>query len=108
MKQKFFSILLLLALACIANVQPVGADVVNSKSVELYTTSWCPYCRKAEAFFDKSGISYISYDIERDKAAAKRKQQLDSRKGVPLAVINDQTIYGYSERLYRTALDLNE
>lgn len=76
--------------------------------VELYTTSWCPYCKKAEAFLKANDIAYVNFDIEKDKAAARRKMQLDSRKGVPLAVIGGKAIYGFSERLYRTALDLDE
>jgi len=108
MKQKLFMKILLLILVCILNVSGAEAITENSRSVELYTTSWCPYCRKAEAFLTANGIPFVSYDIEKDKAAALRKKQLDKRKGVPLAVINGQTIYGFSERLYRTALDLEE
>jgi hypothetical protein len=45
--------------------------------VELYTTSWCPYCKKASNFFRSKGIPFKEYDIEKDKAAARRKKQLD-------------------------------
>lgn len=76
--------------------------------VEIYTTAWCPYCRKTEAFFRANGIDFINYDIEKDKAAARRMAQLDSRKGVPLVVINGQVIHGYSEHLFRTALGLDD
>ncbi len=72
--------------------------------VELYTTSWCPYCKKAVDFFRSRGIPFREYDIEKDPAAARRKQQLDSRSGVPLAVINGKKILGFSPAGYDRAL----
>jgi len=73
--------------------------------VELYVTSWCPYCLKAIDFFRARGIEPAIYNIERDKEAAQRKQRLDPRRGVPLAVIDGQVIYGFAPRSYETALD---
>lgn len=72
--------------------------------VELYVTSWCPYCKQAENFFRSQGIPYTAYDIEKDSSAARRKEQLDSSRGVPLAIINGQMIRGYSAEAYREAL----
>ncbi|MBW2605203.1 MAG: DUF4124 domain-containing protein [Deltaproteobacteria bacterium] len=72
--------------------------------VELYTTSWCPWCKKAKAFFRSKGIVFVEYNIEKDKAAARRKAQIDRQKGVPFAVINGKGIHGYSEKAYDIAL----
>ena len=74
------------------------ADVV------LYTTSWCPYCRKARDYFRSRGIDFIEYDIEKDKEAAIRKRQLDNRGGVPFAIINGRSIRGFSASAYEKAL----
>ena len=72
--------------------------------VELYVTSWCPYCKQAENFFRTQGIPFTAYDIEKDSSAAQRKEQLDGSKGVPLAIINGQIIRGFSAEAYREAL----
>ena len=73
--------------------------------VELYTTSWCPYCKKAANFFRSRGIPFKEYDIEKDKAAARRKKQLDKKgSGVPFALINGKPINGYSKEAYERAL----
>ena len=37
-----------------------GSAVAGHK-VELYTTSWCPYCKKARDFFRSRGISFTEY-----------------------------------------------
>ncbi len=79
----------------------------ETKQVELYVTSWCPYCRKAIDFFRSRGIYYVLYDIERDDNAARRKTELDPRKGVPFAVINGIKIHGFSEKAYLKALNQN-
>lgn len=74
-------------------------------SVELYVTSWCPYCKLAKNFFLSKGIPFKEYDIEKDTSAAQRKRELDSRGGVPFAVINGVRIHGYSEQAYNQALN---
>lgn len=77
---------------------------VKKPKVELYTTSWCPWCKKAKAFFRSRGIAFVEYDIEKDKAAARRKAQIDRQTGVPFAVINGKGINGYNEKAYNDAL----
>ncbi len=73
--------------------------------VELYVTDWCPFCKKAQAFFDQRGIPYQLYDIEKDSAALRRKMELDSGRGVPLALINGVKIKGWSQQAYEAALE---
>ncbi len=83
--------------------KPIAA--LGNPRVELYSTSWCPYCKKAANFFRARGIPFVEYDIEKDSQAARRKQQLDSRRGVPFAVINGVGVSGFSERAYLNALN---
>ncbi len=79
--------------------QPAAAQV------DLYVTSWCPYCKKAIAFLRKNNIAFNAYDIEKDPDAAARKKTLDpGYSGIPLAVINGAAIRGFSESSYQEAL----
>jgi glutaredoxin len=77
---------------------------VKKPKVEVYITSWCPWCKKAKAFFRSRGIAFVEYDIEKDKEAARRKAQIDRQQGVPFAVINGIGINGYNETAYINAL----
>ncbi len=77
----------------------------DTPKVELYITSWCPYSKKAVNFFQSRGIPFVSYDIEKDESAARRKNQLDSKSGVPFAIVNGQKIHGYSEQAYQSAIN---
>ena len=76
----------------------------KTSEVVLYTTSWCPYCRKARDYLRSRGIDFTEYDIEKDEEAAIRKKQLDGRGGVPFAVINGRPIRGFSAPAYDRAL----
>ncbi|RUM40894.1 MAG: hypothetical protein DSY70_02625 [Desulfobulbus sp.] len=80
-------------------------QAVGRNSVEIYTTSWCGYCKKAIHFFQQRGIAYTVYNIETDKEAAARKRKLDGRSGVPFAVVNGRKIHGFSASAYEAALN---
>ncbi|MGZ4994299.1 MAG: glutaredoxin domain-containing protein [Methylobacter sp.] len=87
------------------NPASVNKNHAVAPKVDLYITSWCPYCKKAIAFMLKNNITFHEYDIERDLDAAARKESLDpDYSGVPLAVINGTIIRGFSEAKYQKAL----
>jgi len=67
-------------------------------TVELYVTSWCGYCRKAQEYLKSRQIPYVAYDIEKDPAAARRHKELGGR-GVPLIVIGEKRISGFSAEM---------
>lgn len=83
-------------------------DAVSSSddnNIELYVTSWCHYSQKAIAFLESKRVPFEVYDIEKDAAAASRKNQMTTKKGVPFAVIYGQKIHGFSEASYQKALN---
>jgi glutaredoxin-like YruB-family protein len=65
-------------------------------TVELYVTSWCGYCRKAERYLNQKGIPYMAYDIEKDEGAKRRYRELGGTGGVPLIQIGANQIKGFS------------
>jgi glutaredoxin len=73
-------------------------------SVELFTTSWCPWCKKARAYFAGQGIAVIERDIETDGSALARKLALDGDKRVPTVVIGGKVVRGYAPAQYQAAL----
>lgn len=72
-------------------------------AVEIYGTSWCPYCKKAASYFKSKGIAVKEYDIETDAAALTRFRRFGVR-GVPVVVIGDKIVAGYSIEDYDRAL----
>jgi glutaredoxin len=97
--------LLLISSGSFANSIPIG--IGKPPQVEIFTTSWCPYCVKAVKFLRDNNISFVEYDIEKDERAARRLQQLAGRGGVPFAIIDGKSISGWSEQAYKQALGLD-
>ncbi len=85
----------------VASQSPAGANV----EVILYATDWCGYCRKAKEFFDANGIAYSEFNIDNNAAARQEFERLGGR-GVPLVVIGETVIRGYSEEAMKSALGL--
>lgn len=83
---------------------PEAPEALEAPSVEIYTTSWCVYCKKAIQFFRSKGIEFAVYDIEKDENAARRMMAFTSKRAVPFVVINGRGIQGYSEEAYKAAL----
>jgi glutaredoxin len=73
-------------------------------SVELFTTSWCPWCKKAREFFASKGISVVEHDIDTDRSALARKIGMDGDKRVPTVVIGGKVVRGYAPAQYEAAL----
>ena len=83
-----------------------AAPTKTNPKVEIFVTSWCPYCKEAIEFLQVHRIPFAVYDIEKDKEAAKRKDRLSPNPGVPFAVINGKKIFGFSPHAYAEALNL--
>ena len=80
---------------------------LTKPSVDIYITSWCPYCKKAMAYLRSNNIPFNSYNIENDADAKSRKQKIaPGYAGVPLTVINGQILKGFSSSRFDKALNL--
>ena len=68
--------------------------------VQMYTTSWCPYCVRARALLRNKGVDFKDIDIE---AEPERRREMLRRAGgrssVPQIFINGEHIGG-SDELY--------
>lgn len=77
----------------------------SKKQVEIYVTSWCGYCKKAEQFLKKHNVRFKKYDIEKSSTGRKKHSQAGGG-GVPVLKIGSEYIRGYSEPALRKALGL--
>jgi len=72
--------------------------------VEIYTTGWCPYCVKAKQYLDSLDVPYTEYDIDKSAEARARRKGYDNSTSVPLVIIGDDVIRGFSPKLFDCAL----
>lgn len=63
--------------------------------IEIYTTSYCPYCVKAKQLLQAKKINFQEINVEGDdEARIKLVEQSGGRKTVPQIFINGQHIGG--------------
>ncbi len=77
----------------------------STPKVELYSASYCGYCKLARNYFVQKGVPFTEYDIENNKSALQRLRSLTSSGGIPVVVINGRVIQGYSTAAYEQALN---
>ncbi len=59
----------------------------------MYSTDWCPDCRRAKRFLDEHGIAYENVDIEESPEAEQIVRKLNNgNRSVPTIVFPDGTI----------------
>lgn len=66
-----------------------GREVIN-----LYTATWCGYCKHLKESLDASGVPYLDHDVE-NTDEGKSYFESHSFDGVPVTVIGHETIEGY-------------
>ncbi len=82
---------------------PRRSTSTRGKTVEMYATQSCRFCKQARQYFAAQGIAYTEYDIERDANARRRFQALGGR-GVPYIRVGNMFLQGFDparfERYY--------
>jgi len=68
------------------------------KPVVIYTTTSCPYCRSAKAWFSARGVPYTEVDVTGDDAArASLVERSDGQRTVPQIFVGDVHVGGYTD-----------
>ena len=79
-------------------------------SVDMYTLSTCPWCRKTKQWFTEHHIpfKFTDYDLADEASQDKIMCELDAAgaSGFPFVRIGDQTIEGYQPARYAKLLGI--
>lgn len=65
--------------------------------VLLYTTSWCPFCRRAKMLLQQKGVEWNELDIEADPTHRQAMIDTSRRTSVPQIFINGAHVGGCDE-----------
>jgi glutaredoxin len=74
-------------------------DEIESIGVVMYSASWCGICKKARAYFEAQSIDFSEYDVDKDPQRKREFAQLGGR-GVPLILVGDQRMNGFSQKRF--------
>ena len=79
--------------AIIRKKSPATATKV-SHGITMYSTSWCPHCKRARSYFAERGIAYDDVDIEANEKNQREFKELGGG-GVPLIIVGDKVMRGF-------------
>jgi len=68
---------------------------MNKAKIEIYTKTWCPYCRRAKAMLKSLGLDYTDYDITDNEDLQQEMVERSGKKSIPQIFINDEKVGGY-------------
>ncbi len=67
------------------------------KQIQMYSKSWCPYCRMAKRLLAAKGQQWSEVDIEEEPGRAREMVERSGRATVPQIWIGDRHVGGYED-----------
>ncbi len=117
-KQRFYPLTALVLLILLVGGIPAARDYFSTPGAEeghgrnlkspviMYSTRWCPYCKKAREYFARHQFSYVEYDIEASATNLENFRALNGN-GVPLILVGDRRMQGFSPRSFEALINQN-
>jgi len=79
--------------------------IASKPDVIMLGAWWCTYCYQAKKYFQKNKISYCEYDMENTETGKQLYQQ-HGGGAVPILLIGQHRLKGYSQEQVEAALDI--
>jgi glutaredoxin 3 len=77
---------------------------MSEKTVVIYSTPTCPYCKLAKGFLSQKGIPYIEKDVASDPALADEMFEKSGQLGVPVILVDGEVIVGFDKGYLESVL----
>ncbi len=68
----------------------------QNKGVFIYSTPSCHWCHTAKDYFGANGVSFTNFDVSSDLEKKQEMFDLTGQMGVPVIVIDGQTVIGFN------------
>ena len=73
-------------------------------TIKIYSLPTWPHCHHAKEFLSQKNLEFTEFNVGEDTAARDEMITLTNQRGVPVIVINDQTIVGFDQQKIEDAL----
>ncbi len=80
---------------------------MEKKSVKIYTTNTCVYCRGAKEYFEEKGVEFEEINLSEHSDRIQEMVQVSGQMGVPVILIDGKLIIGFDRGAINEALDKN-
>jgi glutaredoxin len=71
------------------------ASAIQRVPIRMFSTAWCPVCRKAKAYLLEQRISFVEIDVERSPDAKRAHRALNPSGSVPTFDIDGEVLVGF-------------
>ncbi len=68
------------------------------KTVTIYSTPTCHFCKMAKDFFTEKGVQFTGYDVASDAAKREEMITMTGQLGVPVIVIGEDIMVGFDRQ----------
>jgi glutaredoxin len=65
--------------------------------IEIYTQSYCPFCRAAIELLESSGVEYTHHSMDGKDAELAEVKRERSHSTIPIVLVDGELIGGYQE-----------
>ena len=76
------------------------------KSIKIYSTPTCPYCKMAKQLLTENNILFEEIDVALDPQAAQEMINKSGQMGVPVLDIDGEIVVGFKEEKIRQLLGI--
>ncbi len=80
---------------------------MEQKTVKIYTTPTCVYCKGAKEYFKEKGVEYEEIDLGKNPDRIQELVQISGQMAVPLILIDGKVIVGFDRGAIDEALGVN-
>ena len=70
---------------------------MTDKSIKVYSTTTCPWCRKAKDYFKEKNIEFVDINVSEDKEKLQEMINLSGQRGVPVIIVDGEVIVGFNQ-----------
>lgn len=70
--------------------------MVETKTVEVYSTPTCPYCKQVKEYLKEKGIEFSDYNVATDLNARNNMVQKSGQLGVPVIDVGGEIVVGFN------------
>lgn len=83
---------------------PEVQRALEKVQVTLYQEKECAPCSTARDFLEKNGVSVTARDVDQDANLRERARRLSGSRSLPVLVIDEKVLLGFSESAVQAAL----
>jgi glutaredoxin-like YruB-family protein len=69
-----------------------------TKSVKVYSTASCPYCKMTKDFLAENNVQFENIDVGQDRKAAQEMVEKSGQMSVPVVDIDGKVVVGFDKK----------